>query len=186
MTKYKYLVYKVTFPNNKIYIGITSKKLEKRKQKHYQNINKKTKFYNALKKYSGSEIWEHFCSPFSWKDACRLEKYFIQYFDSYKNGYNSTLGGEGTFGKKLSQNTKNKIRNSVSGSKNANFNRYGSLNYNAKKIKCLELNIIYGSLSEAAKELNINMKQISKVLRGQNKSAKGFTFKYIGDDYASI
>ena len=77
----KYLVYKVTFPNNKIYIGITSKGLEFRKTKHFAELKKGTnyKFHNALKKYPNMEIWEEFCHAFSWEDAKELEKYFIKY-----------------------------------------------------------------------------------------------------------
>jgi hypothetical protein len=38
-----------------------------------------------------------------------MEKYFIQEYNSFHNGYNSTLGGDGTFGLVLSQETRKRI-----------------------------------------------------------------------------
>lgn len=95
----KIIVYKVIFPNNKIYIGITNKSLEQRKSKHYNRVTKysKFKFHNALRKHQGQEVWEEFCSTKTWLDACEMEKQLIKYFDSCNNGYNSTSGGEGNY-----------------------------------------------------------------------------------------
>ena len=38
-----------------------------------------------------------------------MESYFIKEYDSFKNGYNLTLGGEGTLGRPTTDVTKNKI-----------------------------------------------------------------------------
>ena len=38
-----------------------------------------------------------------------MESYFIKEYDSFNQGLNSTLGGEGTLGRTTSQTTKNKI-----------------------------------------------------------------------------
>lgn len=107
-----YIVYKVTFPNNKVYIGITTKSLEFRKNKHFSELKRNTnyKFHNALRKYKDTEIWEEFCYAFSWESAKELEKYFIIYFDSLNNGYNSTEGGDGILGFKFSEESKTKMR----------------------------------------------------------------------------
>lgn len=108
-----YIVYKVTFPNDKVYIGITSKGLEFRKKKHYSecfNKNTNYKFHNALRKYTDKEIWEVIDTAKDWETLCSLEQIYIQFYDSYKNGYNSTLGGDGSVGLVISEETKQKMR----------------------------------------------------------------------------
>ena len=47
-----------------------------------------------------------------------------------------------------------------------------------KAIYCLETDKIYKSLTECAKELNLSIVNISHVLNGQQKQAKGLTFFY--------
>lgn len=104
----------------KSYIG-KSLYFEKRKNDHRASAilgKRQTHFYSAIGKYG----WD----SFSWSilfesdDECLLfekEKYFITFFDSYNNGYNSTLGGEGCSGhipsletrKKISEAGKNRI-----------------------------------------------------------------------------
>lgn len=56
----------------------------------------KTKFKKAIRKY-GPEAFEHeILSGFiSKEDASTQERNFIEKYDTYKNGYNSTIGGEG-------------------------------------------------------------------------------------------
>ncbi len=91
-------IYKITNDiNDKIYIGKTEFDIEKRFQEHcrdaLKNRNEKRPLYNAMNKYG----IEHFkieeieqCS-----DIENREKYWIEYYDSYNNGYNATLGGDG-------------------------------------------------------------------------------------------
>lgn len=91
-------IYKITNDiNNKIYIGKTEFDIEKRFQEHCRDAlkdrNEKRPLYNAMNKYG----IEHFkieeieqCN-----DIESREKYWIEYYDSYNNGYNATLGGDG-------------------------------------------------------------------------------------------
>ena len=48
-----------------------------------------------------------------------------------------------------------------------------------KKVFCIELNKIFLSTREAARELNIDYSRIGKVCRGQAKTAGGYHWKYI-------
>lgn len=48
------------------------------------------------------------------------EKYYIEKYDSYYNGYNCTLGGDGTVGYKLSDDAKKKIGDKHRGKKVSN------------------------------------------------------------------
>ena len=83
--------------NGQIYIGQTVKSVEKRFQQHKNNSNKsyfsQIVLYKAFNKY-GIENFK--CSEIEEVPNELLderEKYWIEYYDSYFNGYNSTLGG---------------------------------------------------------------------------------------------
>jgi hypothetical protein len=107
--EYMFLVYKVTFPNNKAYIGITSRTLKKRKIEHYSKSKRfKFYFYNALNKYKGKEKWETIYTTSKYENLLEKEKHFINKFRTFdkKFGYNLTLGGEGTLGRITSAKTR--------------------------------------------------------------------------------
>lgn len=83
--------------NNHIYIGQTVKSVKKRFTQHKNNSNKEyfsqIVLYKAFNKY-GIENFE--CTEIEEIPNELLderEKYWIKYYDSYYNGYNSTLGG---------------------------------------------------------------------------------------------
>ncbi len=83
--------------NHKIYIGQTIKFYEERFKQHKINYTKEyfsqIVLYQAFKKY-GVENFTF--SPIEEVDNELLderEKYWITFYDSYYNGYNSTLGG---------------------------------------------------------------------------------------------
>lgn len=102
-----FLIYKMTTPNNSIYIGQTNKTLHYRKLGHYRYLRKKLKensklnpMQRALLKYDKTELkWEVLEKGPSKKWADNKEKYYIQYFDTFRNGLNATKGGDGTLGK---------------------------------------------------------------------------------------
>ena len=52
-------------------------------------------------------------------------------------------------------------------------------NHRSKSVYCLELNKIYGSASEAGRELNISQTGISACCRGEYETIKGHHFKYV-------
>jgi len=95
------IVYKATSPSGKVYIGITITPLIERKRTHLRAVEggSELPFHNAIRKYKMKNIkWEILDSADSWNELCDLEMKYIDEFDSYHNGYNLTLGGEGTFG----------------------------------------------------------------------------------------
>jgi len=113
--------------NNKLYIGITQN-LENRWYQHvyYSKHPEKTGhhhyIHNAINKY-GSENFsmlelENFEKE---QEALDAEQFWIQYFRSWDRnvGYNLTLGGEGTWGRKHKPEHKEKISKSLLGNKNA-------------------------------------------------------------------
>ena len=99
-----YTIYKcINTSNNKCYIGFDSN-WPRRKTEHKSRSKKITnyKLYNAINKYG----WDNFEWVVIYQSTDRdftlknMECYFINAYDSFNNGYNMTLGGEGTFGNK--------------------------------------------------------------------------------------
>lgn len=96
-----YTIYKhVNIHNNKVYIGITGNTMNYRWNQHLGESlrNPVYKFHKAIAKY-GESSFEHIllnCTN-DLDKAKNLEKYYISLYDSYKNGYNSTPGGDGTY-----------------------------------------------------------------------------------------
>lgn len=115
-------VYKHTnLLNSKSYIGITSQSVQRRWQNGYGYSLNNQLFAKAIKKY-GWENFEHTileeCS--SLEEANRQERYWINYYHTYIgdplcNGYNMTLGGDGTTGYICSDEAKEKIRSKATG-----------------------------------------------------------------------
>lgn len=109
------IIYIATSPSRKCYVGKTTKDLRIRKRDHIGSSRNKnsplydTKFYRALRKYGDDFIWKEICHGNNEEELSKLEKKFILQFDSFKNGYNSTLGGEGACGRKCSEKTKRRL-----------------------------------------------------------------------------
>ena len=83
--------------NQKIYIGKTTRTIEERFKEHCKDYKKrdleKRPLYRAMKKYGienfSIELVEETDNPEE------REKYWIEYYGSFKNGYNATIGGDG-------------------------------------------------------------------------------------------
>lgn len=86
--------------NNKKYIGKTEYDIQKRFQEHCRDSQRREyenrPLYKAMNKYG----IEHFhvqeleYIPYN-QDASQREIYWINYYNSYIDGYNATLGGDG-------------------------------------------------------------------------------------------
>lgn len=50
------------------------------------------------------------------------------------------------------------------------------------RIRCIENNTVYNSMSECCKSLNLNISCLSSVLNGKSEHTKGFTFERIEDN----
>jgi group I intron endonuclease len=136
-----YSIYKATNKTNgKCYIGFAVN-YNKRIKQHKKFFNKKkTKFYDAIRSYGWNNFeWEIIYESKDSKHCLSvMEPFFIKQYDSIKFGYNMTEGGGGTLGltmkgkikhsdktklllkelktgTKHSQETKNKISNSLKG-----------------------------------------------------------------------
>lgn len=105
MMYYTGYIYKIVNDiNNKIYIGKTTKTIIERWKEHL-NDSKKIRcanraLYRAMNKYGAEHFHIELVATIKYteggKELDEAEQMYIEEFDSYKNGYNSTLGGDGT------------------------------------------------------------------------------------------
>lgn len=113
-------VYKITNTiNNKIYVGYSSLSIEHRWRQHKAHALKTSsnrKFYNAIRKY-GVNVWEIelLTSVDTVNEAKIQEIKFIELYNSYVTGYNSTKGGDGNNGIIMTPESNEKRSNALKG-----------------------------------------------------------------------
>ena len=88
----------------KYYVGQTIGTMEQRAGKNGRNYGTfdetcNSKFARSVRKWGWNAFEGRVLEEVYEEDLNELEKFYIEYFDSYKNGYNTTLGGEGTRGR---------------------------------------------------------------------------------------
>jgi group I intron endonuclease len=191
-------IYKLTNTlNNKIYIGLTTETISERCRKRIAEAkyrdSRNSYILNAIRKH-GSEVFkvEQIDTAFSLEELQQKEIFYIQQYNSTnrKIGYNLTKGGEGNLGLKMSDKTKEKIRQKHLGNKwskerkikhseilkSKNIDRSKGIEncklYNlktSKKVEEFDLNDnlikTYNSISEVSKTLNITKAKIDYYLK---------------------
>lgn len=93
-------IYKITNQiNQKIYIGKTNRNIKIRFKEHCRNVNKdsceKRPLYAAMRKYGIENFFIELIEECSLDKVEEREKYWIEFYQSFKNGYNATIGGDG-------------------------------------------------------------------------------------------
>jgi group I intron endonuclease len=202
-------IYKITNTiNNKIYIGKTLQTIEKRWSEHCRDFIKsseeKRPLYSAMNKYGIENFSVEEVEECSSEEALDREKYWIEYYGSFKNGYNATLGGDGRpyLDYDLIYRTYQSVKSVEKTSKLCNcdshsvgkvltfFNisheerRKNSDSQNWKPIARLnkktgEILEVFDSIKKAEKKYPNTNKHISAVCKGKRKSAGGYGWKYI-------
>ena len=82
--------------NTKVYIGQTIQTLGKRFSNHkIASDFEDTKFYRAIRKHGKENFYIELIEEVPQEELNNRECYWIKFYDSYYNGYNSTLGGQG-------------------------------------------------------------------------------------------
>lgn len=162
-------VYMHTSPNNKKYIGITSRTITQRWGNHGEGYKSNSYFWKAIQKYGWDKFThEVLCSGLTEERAKELEIYFIAKYKTTesKYGYNIAHGGDGTNGyhhsletrnkigesnrhskQPMSEETKQKISNSLKGIK-----RKPMSDETKEKLRAIALNKKHGPMSEATKQ----------------------------------
>lgn len=183
-----YKVYRYTFPNGKIYIGVTSLSLAERRDNGY-NHNKALKA--AIKEYG----WRGFSKEIIYdnlteEDAFRKEVETIAKFNATNPlvGYNISHGGNATFsGLKHTNESKEKISKINTGRKFSDESLERMRESHAKERKpviCLDKNRLvvskYGSLFEAATAISGHKSNISRAC-ATGRSYKGYFWQFMND-----
>ena len=160
------VIYKISFVDNpKVYIG-KSIEPEKRWNKHKRNAKNglDSKLYRAMRKYGIENTkFEVISNCLKEEYANEAEISLIAQYDSFKNGYNSTLGGDGMsagllvkeknpmWGKKLPEKTIKFLQETSPHSK-----------------KCICEGFIFDSVSSAARKYNMLVATVRYRLNSSN------------------
>lgn len=221
-----YIVYKHICPNNKVYIGITCQKPERR-WSNGKGYKTSRYFYNAINKYG----WDNIQHKILYKKLTKeeAEQKEIELIKKYKSnnlkyGYNIEYGGchngktseetkklislhhkrpnlgkhlsketkekirQGNLGRKLSEETRQKLSlirkgrpSLLKGTKRTEEQNYRNMlsQKTRKKVICEETQIVYESIRQASKLLDIPRTSLNDVLKGKNKTTHKLHFKYI-------
>ena len=112
--------------SGKSYIGLTTRTMTKRWLQHCSDAYKtdkdnnyisQVKFHKAIRKY-GIDTWLHvelYSGTSSNMSLQDLEIYYIEKHNTYYNGYNSTLGGDGSSGEVAREAKVSNRKDSVKG-----------------------------------------------------------------------
>ena len=199
----KFIVYKHTSPDGKVYIGITCQKPEER-WRNGKGYKFNQHFTNAINRYG----WENFShdilfSNLSQEDAKAKEKALIKSHNATNkmNGYNITEGGDcasGMKGKHHSNKTKKKMSIAHKGFKHTKESRQRMSAVQKGKtiskktteavskarsipVMCVETGVIYHNAHDIMRFLGINPSHIYESCKGINhrKTAGGYHWKRV-------
>jgi group I intron endonuclease len=108
----------------KKYIGQTVHE-ERRKRQHKHDCKRgvDNKFYRAVRKYGWNKFIYGIVEEYDVDLLAEQEIYYIDCYDSYNNGYNSTIGGEGVGGCSPSEETRKKMSESAKNRSNPPHNK---------------------------------------------------------------
>lgn len=180
------VIYKFTsIDTKKVYIGYTTQNVKQRYNQHYSNaFNKKikSKFYNAIRKYG----WDNFIREIIYTGfdsdhtLNEMEPHFISEYNSYKNGYNSTVGGNAPMRHK-SHTIKSKQKMSVQRS-GPNHHNYGKQHTTNTKVKMSEsakkrdIHGMSGKTHSTESKKKMSRAKKNKGISNKNNNAQHYTF----------
>jgi predicted GIY-YIG superfamily endonuclease len=170
-----YSIYKATnLINGKSYIGYTNELARRLKQHKQDSKNPKTYFHRAIKKHG----WNNFQWDIIYQSKERnhtlneMEKYFIEEYNTFNNGYNSTTGGECGI---VSYESRQKIKTNKTG------DHYIIIDPNGKEYETFDLPLF-------CKEYNIPHKSFYRVVNNNpfRKHYKGWTGYTLSEEQIKI
>ena len=126
------LIYKITAPNGKSYIGQTIRSFERRVAEHKNPNSRCPIISRAISKYGPDNMsYEIIENDIPSLEQLNIrERYWIEYYNSFKNGYNLTSGGDGTPGLKPTDEKIRKTRDTLNSKKIERDGFLGSITVN--------------------------------------------------------
>lgn len=189
-------VYKITSPSGKFYIG-SSKNIKRRFIEHKCKLRKQTHpnhiLQNACNKYGLDslifETIETCCS------AMRIENE-QKWIDELKPKYNLSNSAKNAMcdpnvaikvavklkGRKATSEQRLKMSVVSKGKKKSYTHRINISLGQHKRVKCIELDLIFNSIQEASKQTGCVKSSISQVCNGKRNHTKNLTFKFVGQE----
>lgn len=184
--------------NGKRYIGQTVN-FPRRKTQHKTRLKNGGSYMSYSKLYPAYLKYGFDSLKFEWIETCskdqlnEREMHWINYFDSYRNGYNATIGGQNPIaywtGKKRSIKTIEKVSRSLTGKKLSLHTRrkmskahsgrpkkYLQGRYRA--VVCVETGERFNSVLEAAQAVGCSQSLMHRHLKGGCNHTKGYRFNY--------
>ena len=193
--------------NNKKYIGKTVTSIAERFSKHKHDAfvqNSNYAIHVAMRKYGIEAFDIQQLEECSMDQLSLREQYWIAYYDSYNNGYNLTIGGDGNpkydyskiytlFLTGLNEREIAKEieceRHTVARALHAFDidesvilqNKHGNAKQAVAQIDCDTGMVLqtFASLTEAALAEGVSVSYISLICKGQRKLKKNYTYKKI-------
>jgi group I intron endonuclease len=159
-------IYKITNPSGKVYIGQTTN-FEKR-MSYYRlgRAKRQKKIHNSIQKYG----WEShtvemlYAGPLTEEGLNQLEIHYIRIYNSFKEGLNLTEGGEKPPSQKGKRQSQERILKKFKPIQQLTKEGIWIRDWNSQK--------------RAAEALGIDRGNISTCLKGRQKTAGGFVWKY--------
>lgn len=133
---------------------------EARKESHNQHLRRSIKKFG----FDVFEVIKVFDTAKTLKELNEKESYYINLFDSYKNGYNQTFGGDSISGYERPKSKDCK-----------NSKRICQISLDGELIK------IWDCATDASNELSIDQSSISEVCKGKRKTAGNFVWVHEKD-----
>jgi group I intron endonuclease len=173
MSSEKGKIYKITNKENGlIYIGCTVNSLSHRFNQHLYRCFKtdyKSKLYNSMKKYGQDNFTIELLEECDLIIIYETEKKYIEQYDSYNNGLNSTFGGEGCLGYIHSPEMRVKISEAVKNGKSHKGKTYEELYGDRAEEEKLKRKLASGWDKMSEEERNIRVNNITKSIRKNSK-----------------
>lgn len=189
--------------NEKIYIGQTTLSVKERWDSHKKPSTHKQrssyKLYNAINKYGIDNFYyEILEANIPIEELDNKEIAYIENYDSFKNGYNSTKGGDGRIFNKIEDETDiiNRVLNgettvSIAKSLNVHYETVKRVlrknNVNVADIIHIDDDLVIDlycknyTYEEICKTMNIDKRSIVRVLNRNNIKKKKPRFDYSSD-----
>lgn len=202
-------IYKITNDiNDKIYIGLTSRSLDIRFKEHLKDSKNDLSrpLYRAMNKYGTEHFTISLIEEVPDEILSQREQYWISKYNTYQDGYNATIGGDGQTKLNYQEviNLYNHYQNVREVARQLNVDRTSiedilhsknipvlspGLVTQQKLGKCiaqLDLNTeeiinVFPSCHAAAKALGVHHSGIARACNGERKSANGYKWKILNE-----
>lgn len=165
-------VYKHTFPNNKVYIGITKQKPKKRWEngKGYKGCDA---MFNAVLKYGWDNIQhEILFEGLTYEEACEKEILLIALYKSNNRKYGYNIESGGLLNKEVTKETRKKLSEKATGNKNHMFGKKHTLETKQKIAKsCMK---ITKHLNKPIAMINPETNEVIAIFASAKQAAKSF------------